>query len=125
IAFPEILEQKREGGTIRAWVAGCSTGEEVYTLAIALLEFLGDRGVDDVPIQIFATDVRGAAIDKARTGLYPESSLRDLGEGQLNKYCKRLETGYQIKKAVRDLCAFVRHDLGSDPPFSRLDLVSC
>ncbi|HSQ63596.1 MAG TPA: CheR family methyltransferase, partial [Polyangiaceae bacterium] len=125
-AFPEILNRKRDGGVIRIWCAGCSTGEEAYSLVIALLEFLGQEKATDVPIRLFGTDISEKAIEQARSGLYSEAVARDVGADRLARYFTKVETGgYRINKSVRDCCAFVKHDLGSDPPFSKLDLVSC
>ena len=120
--FPEILAEKAEGAPIRLWVAGCSTGEEVYSLGIALLEVLGNA---THPVQIFGSDLSEAIIEKARAGIYPDSALRDVSEERRKRYFIKVERGYRINKAVRDLCVFVRHDLARDPPFSKLDLVSC
>jgi two-component system CheB/CheR fusion protein len=105
-------------------VAGCSTGEEVYSIAICLLEFLGDRVIP--PIQIFATDIGEATIGKARSGVYLENQMVDVSPERRNRFFILQEGGsYKICKAVRELCVFARQDLGSDPPFSNLDLVSC
>ncbi len=124
--FPEILQQKRAGGTIRVWCAGCSTGEEAYGLVITLREFLARENALDVPIQVFASDISEKAIAVARTGLYSDASVRDVGAERLARYFTRVDGGgYQIAKAIRECCAFVKHDLASDPPFSKLDLVSC
>jgi len=123
--FPEILKQKRRGGIIRVWCAGCSTGEEAYSLVIALLEFLARENASDVPIQMFASDVSEKAIAEARAGFYPEIAVRDLGADRISRYFIRVDGGYRVSKAVRERCAFVKHDLASDPPFSKLDLVSC
>ena len=76
--FPEILRQKRRDGTIRIWSAGCSTGEETYSLLIALLEFLAQEDASDVPVQVFGTDISEKAIEKARAGFYPDGALRDV-----------------------------------------------
>ena len=105
-------------------MAGCSTGEEVYSLAISLLECLGDSSQAH-PIQIFGSDIGEKAIEKARSGLYSDSALRDVTDERRRRYFAKVETGYRINKMVRDLCIFVRHDLARDPPFSKLDLVSC
>ncbi len=121
--FPEIVKRKPEGAPIRAWVAGCSTGEEVYSLAIALLEFTS--GTSSHPIQIFGSDVSERAIQRARLGIYPDSALSHVSDERRRRYFGKTDAGYRINKAVRDLCVFVRHDLARDPPFSRLDLVSC
>ena len=121
--LPEILKKKSESAPIRAWVAGCSTGEEVYSLAITLLEQLGGSQVH--PIQIFGSDVSETAIEKARAGVFADSVMRDVSDERRRRYFTKVDAGYRINKIVRDLCVFVRHDLGRDPPFSKLDLVSC
>ncbi|HEX7843222.1 MAG TPA: CheR family methyltransferase [Kofleriaceae bacterium] len=123
--FPEILKQKREGGTIRIWSAGCSSGEEAYSLVISLLEFLARENAD-VPIQLFGTDVSGKAIDEARAAVYSETAVRGVGAERLARFFNHVEGGgYRISKPVRERCAFMKHDLARDPPFSKLDLVSC
>ncbi|OYD92506.1 ATPase [Nostoc sp. 'Peltigera membranacea cyanobiont' 210A] len=123
--FPTIIENKPAELPIRIWVAGCSTGEEVYSIAISLLEFLSNK-VTSPPIQIFATDISEIAIDKARTGIYAENQMVEVSPESRRRFFNALEGGgYQISKAVRELCVFARQDLGSDPPFSNLDLISC
>ncbi|UNU27289.1 response regulator [Microcoleus vaginatus HSN003] len=126
LVFPTITQNKSANAPIRIWVAGCSTGEEVYSIAICLLEFLGDRLIPP-PIQIFATDISEAAIGKARSGFYLENQMVDVSPERRTRFFIRAEAGggYRIRKAVRELCIFARQDLGSDPPFSNLDLVSC
>jgi two-component system, chemotaxis family, CheB/CheR fusion protein len=121
--FPEILKTKADGAAIRAWVAGCSTGEEVYSLAISLLEVTG--GSPAHPIQIFGSDVSDRAIDKARAGVFADSAMHDVSDERRRRYFSKTEAGHRVNKSVRDLCVFVRHDLARDPPFSRLDLVTC
>jgi len=124
LVFPTITQNKSANAPIRIWVAGCSTGEEVYSIAICLLEFLGDRVIP--PIQIFATDIGEATIGKARSGVYLENQMVDVSPDRRNRFFILQEGGsYKICKAVRELCVFARQDLGSDPPFSNLDLVSC
>jgi two-component system CheB/CheR fusion protein len=120
--LPAILEGKAAGAPIRIWVAGCSTGEEVYSIGIALLDLLDDSSH---PIQIFGSDLSEAIIAKARAGVYADSALREVSEERRRRYFVKTERGYRINKAVRDLCVFVRHDLARDPPFAKLDLVSC
>ncbi|MCG6136186.1 MAG: ATP-binding protein [Nostoc sp. LLA-1] len=123
--FPTIIQNKSAELPIRIWVAGCSTGEEVYSIAISLLEFLSDK-VTSPPIQIFATDISEIAIDKARSGIYAENQMVEVSPESRRRFFNVLEGGgYQINKAVRELCVFARQDLGSDPPFSNLDLISC
>ncbi|MEP0908854.1 ATP-binding protein [Leptolyngbya subtilissima ST-M1] len=123
--FPTISQNKAADTPIRIWVAGCSTGEEVYSIAICLLEFFSDRATVP-PIQIFATDISEAAIAKARAGVYLESQMGGVSPERLSRFFFPVAAGgYQISSAVRELCVFARHDLGSDPPFSNLDLISC
>lgn len=123
--FPTIIQNKSAELPIRIWVAGCSTGEEVYSLAISLLEFLSDK-ITPPPIQIFATDISEIAIDKARSGIYVENQMIEVSPERRRRFFNAFEGGgYQISKVVRELCVFARQDLGSDPPFSNLDLISC
>ena len=122
--FPKILDSKPPGESIRVWVPGCSTGEETYSIAMVLLECLGDR-VSSVPIQIFGTDISAVSIEKARAGVYSESSLGEVSPERLRRFFVKVEGGFQIVKSLREMCVFARQDLGQDPPFSRLDLISC
>ncbi|MEH2393951.1 MAG: chemotaxis protein CheB [Nostoc sp.] len=122
--FPAIMLSKSTL-PIRIWVAGCSTGEEVYSIAICLLEFLSHK-LTLPPIQIFATDISQMAIDKARSGIYAENQMVEVSSERRRRFFYAIEGNrYQINKAVRSLCVFARQDLGSDPPFSNLDLISC
>jgi two-component system CheB/CheR fusion protein len=122
--FPQILARKPAGQTIRIWVPGCSSGEEAYSIAICLLENLGDRAASN-PIQIFASDISEQAIEIARAGLYPADALHKLSKNRIRRFFDRVNGSFQIKSGVRDLCIFARHDLIRDPPFSRIDLISC
>jgi two-component system CheB/CheR fusion protein len=122
--FPELADKHKNGDSIRVWVAGCSTGEEVYSLAISLLEYLGPLP-DAIPIKILATDLNENALERARAGLYIDNIVVDVSPERLRRYFNRVDSHYQISKSVRDLCVFSRHNLSVDPPFSRLDLVSC
>jgi two-component system CheB/CheR fusion protein len=123
--FPAIMQNKSPELPIRIWVAGCSTGEEVYSIAISLLEFLSDK-VTPQQIQIFATDISEMAIDKARSSIYAENQMVEVSPERRRRFFNAIEGGgYQISKAVRELCVFARQNLGSDPPFSNLDLISC
>ena len=124
LVFPAICQNKAIDAPIRIWVAGCSTGEEVYSIAMCLLEFLGDRP-DKHPVQIFATDISEIAIGKARLGIYSHEALVDISPERLRHFFTQVQDGYQIGKLVRELCVFARQNLTSDPPFSRLDLISC
>jgi two-component system CheB/CheR fusion protein len=122
--FPKILKGRGEEDVIRIWVAGCSTGEEAYSVAMALVEYLGDRATN-TPVQIFASDIDTKAIDKARQGIYPEGIKRDVSPARLQRFFTRVTGGYQVSKAIRDLCLFAVQNVVKDPPFSRMDLVCC
>lgn len=122
--FPNILKVRGSSGSFRIWVPGCSTGEEAYTVAICLLEFLGDQAYTGA-IQIFATDIDEIAIDKARTGIYAESITHDVSPERLRRFFVKVDEGYQIAKHIRDMCIFAKQNVFRDPPFSKLDLISC
>jgi len=123
--FPKLIEGRREEQPIRAWVSGCATGEEAYSLAISLLDYLQDHHQQETRIQIFATDVSETAIEHARAGLYPASIESDVPPEILRRYFSKVDGSYRVSKMVRDLCVFARQDLTKDPPFSRLDLILC
>ncbi|PHJ56925.1 ATPase [Nostoc linckia z18] len=122
--FPIITKDRTPESPLRIWVAGCSTGEEAYSIAICLLEYLTTQAIN-LPVQIFATDVNELAIDKARNGVYKLSQLADISPERLQRFFVPVENGYQISKVVRELCVFARQNLIGDPPFSRLDLITC
>lgn len=124
LVFPAILKDRSPGNPIRIWVAGCSTGEEAYSIAISLLEFLADQH-PRVPIQIYATDISETAIEQARSGIYTASQVANVSAQRLYRFFAQVEGNYQISKAVREVCVFAKQNLISDPPFSRLDLISC
>ncbi|ALK34169.1 chemotaxis protein CheB [Burkholderia plantarii] len=122
--FPRILADREPQAPIRIWVAGCSTGEEVYSIAISLVEYLGERA-GDVPIQIFGTDISIDALEIARAGRYIENIARHVSVERLQRFFVREEAFYRVDKPIRDLCTFARHNVFTDPPFSRIDLLSC
>ncbi|HEU5413450.1 MAG TPA: chemotaxis protein CheB [Candidatus Angelobacter sp.] len=122
--YPAIVEDKSNKGTIKMWSAGCSTGEEAYSLAITLLESLGNRAAS-FQVQIFGTDVNEKAIQQARAAIYPENITEAVSPERLRRFFTKVEGGYRVNKMVRDMCIFVRHNLISDPPFSQMNLVSC
>jgi two-component system, chemotaxis family, CheB/CheR fusion protein len=121
--FPRLIARAADR-PIRAWVCGCATGEEAYSLAIALLECLQSKPSAG-RVQIFATDVSDTAVEKARAGVYPAGIAADVGPDRLRRFFTRSDGHYRVGKQVRDLCVFARQDLTKDPPFSRLDLVMC
>src|SRR5882724_7337725 len=122
--YPSILKHRSPEEPIRVWVPGCSTGEETYSQAIALLEFLGNRSAD-IPIQLFGTDLGQGGIEKARAGIYPDSIAADVSPERLRRFFLKVEGGYRINKTIRDMCVFARQNLLQDPPFSRIDVISC
>jgi two-component system, chemotaxis family, CheB/CheR fusion protein len=122
--FTDLLENRAPEEQIRIWVAGCSTGEEVYSTAICLLERLSSQEVEP-PIKIFGTDASARAIQSARLGVYPASITNIVSVDRLRRFFVKVDKGYQISKRIRDLCVFARQNLCTDAPFSRLDLVSC
>jgi two-component system CheB/CheR fusion protein len=122
--FPALVADRPAGQPIRVWVAGCATGEEVYSLTMCLLEYLDGRP-DGVGVKVLATDLNEAALEKARAGIYLDNIEIDVSPERLRRFFVRSEGHYQISKSVRDVCVFSRHNLAADPPFSRLDLVSC
>lgn len=124
VIFPRLAEDHLPNTHLRIWVPGCASGEEVYSIAICLLECLGDRGAN-TPIQLFGTDVSEAALAQARSGRYPATIATEVSEDRLERFFVKVDGKYQIAKPVRELCVFARHDVGSDPPFSQLHMISC
>lgn len=124
VVYPKILTDRSAQDAVRVWVPGCSTGEETYSHAISLVEVLSELRLE-VPIQIFGTDLSESAIQRARAGFYKESIASDVSEIRLRRFFQKVPTGYQISKSIRDMCVFARQNVFSDPPFSRMDLISC
>ena len=122
--FPRLVGTTPREAPIRVWVPGCSTGEEAYSVVIALLEFLKSRGLN-TRVLLFGTDISVPAIQKARSGIYPEAALANVSPERLQSFFTKAEGGYQVSKSVRDMCLFARQDLSKDPPFSKLDLICC
>src|SRR5579872_5527238 len=122
--YPKILGGRSPSEPVRVWVPGCSTGEESYSHAIFLVETLSELRIE-VPIQIFGTDLSENAIQKARSGIYKESITKEVSEIRLRRFFHKVSGGYQISKAIRDMCVFARQNVFDDPPFSRMDLISC
>jgi two-component system CheB/CheR fusion protein len=128
VVFPTLLQNGAESAspraTVRIWVAGCSTGEEVYSLAITLLEFF--EGHPDAPhISIYGTDINEKSLKTARAGFYAERSVSGVSPQRLERFFTPAPGGYKIAKAVRELCVFADHDVTRDPPYSRIDLITC
>jgi two-component system CheB/CheR fusion protein len=123
--FPELIRQKIEKNEpLRIWVTGCASGEEAYTMAICLLECLGEQA-GLIKVQIFATDISETALSKARSGLYRHNEVNGLSPARIDQFFTKLDGHYQVSKQLRDMCIFAFHNVLKDPPFSKLDLVSC
>lgn len=122
--LPVILADKPDGYTFRVWAPGCSTGEEAYSLAIVLHECLEMNR--PITVQIFGTDLDARAIERARTGLYPASIAADISPQRLARYFTPEEGGhYRVRKHIREMLIFAPQNVVNDPPFTRLDLLSC
>lgn len=121
---PQICADRRSSETVRVWSVGCATGEEAYSLAMVLLEVAG-RQPEAPQVQVFASDLHAHSLRRAREGFYPLTIAGDVRPDRLQRFFVREEDGYRITKQVREVVVFAPHDLLSDPPFSKLDLVSC
>ncbi|HZK13693.1 MAG TPA: CheR family methyltransferase, partial [Desulfobaccales bacterium] len=124
LVFPAITRDRSPDDPIRIWVPGCASGEEAYSIAISLLEILGDMSAN-FPVQVFATDVDDRVISQARAGFYMEAALADVSPERLRRFFVKGSGGYQVSKTIREMCVFARQNLIKDPPFSHLDLISC
>ena len=128
--FPKLFQDRKPGGdAVRVWVPGCSTGEEAYSMAMALMEYIWfDRlggPLASTAIQIFATDVSDEVLDRARGGIYSEVVMADVSASRLKRFFQKHNGGYQVNKSIREVCVFARQNVAKDPPFSNLDLISC
>jgi two-component system, chemotaxis family, CheB/CheR fusion protein len=122
--FPKLLTGRTRQEPVRIWTLGCSTGEEAYSVAMVFMECAEAVG-SDVPMQLFATDLNSACVGKARAGVYSTSIDQSVSPARLERFFVKDEAGYRICKEVRERCIFSRHNALSDPPFSRIDLISC
>lgn len=123
LAFPQLV-QNTVNNNLRIWIAGCSTGEEAYSLAIALHEYLAEKN-SDIKVQIFASDISEKCIAKARTAIYSAQDVQQVSPTRLHNYFTKRDGHYHINKVIRDMCIFAVHNFIKDPPFARIDLVSC
>jgi PAS domain S-box-containing protein len=122
--FPRLLKNHKGGEALRFWVVGCSTGQEAYSLAMAYTEFAEKSGVS-VPLQIFASDVNPASLDQARAGRYPVSVVDHISSARLRQFFFEDEGCYRVAKPIRDMVVFAHQNMLLDPPFTRVDLISC
>jgi two-component system CheB/CheR fusion protein len=122
--LPAVVKGRHPSAPLRIWVPGCSSGEEVYSIGILLVEAMGGAQPAG-PVQIFGTDIDERSIEKARTGIYPDSIAEDVSPERLRRFFVESDHGYQVSKAIRDMCVFARQNLIKDPPFSKMDIISC
>ncbi|MBC7641294.1 MAG: response regulator [Flavobacterium sp.] len=122
--FPKLLKSKTGNETLRIWVAACATGEEVYSMAMSLLE-IQQANNTDIPVQIFASDLSVDAIALARNGEYSINQLKNVSPKRLQQFFLKSKDKYRITKQLRDMCIFAQHNILNDPPFSRMDFISC
>ena len=122
--FPKLLKRKKEGESLRIWVPACATGEEAYSIAMMLLE-INEIQITNTPVQIFATDLSEHAIGKARVGVYTKQELETVSPQRLQRFFTKVNGGFRVNKALRDMIVFALHNVLRDPPFSRLDFISC
>jgi two-component system CheB/CheR fusion protein len=122
--FPRMLKAHANDSPLRVWVCGCATGEEAYSLAISLVEYF-EQNRSHRLVQIFATDISDASIEKARAGIYPENIQQDVSPERLRRFFTKVNGNFQVHKSIRDMCIFARQNVVVDPPFSNLDLVTC
>ena len=122
--IPELFRDKGDAGHVRIWIPGCASGEEAYTFAILLTEYAG-KLKKKPRMQVFATDLDLDALEVARKATYPADISEDISPARLKRYFKKAGNAYELIDSVRELCVFSPHSLIKDPPFSRLDLISC
>lgn len=124
LAIDELAKKMTHDNQIRVWVAGCSSGEEAYSIAISFAEYARENNIP-LNIKILATDVHQRSLGAAAEGIYPKSSLKGLGDDQIARYFEKSIDYYQVNQRIRRLVVFSKHNLLRDPPFTRIDLVSC
>lgn len=122
--LPKLFKQRPREEPLRVWVLGCSTGEEAYSLAMLFAE-AEDVGGRRQPVQVFASDLNESGIEKARAGVYSKSIVQDVSPDRLRRFFTEMDGSFRINKSIRDMCVFARQNVLSDPPFSRIDLISC
>ncbi|KUL22030.1 chemotaxis protein CheB [Chlorobium limicola] len=126
LVIPSILASRPSGGVLRAWVAGCSTGEEAYSLAIVFREVIAElKPAGNFKLQIFASDLDKDAIEKARSGIYPSTISDDVSSERIKRFFEKDDRGYRITREIRETIVFALHNVIMDPPFTKLDILVC
>ena len=124
--LPTLLENQKEGSVLRAWVAGCSTGEEAYSLAMIFKEALEKTNLHaGISLQIFATDLDNEAIESARKGIFPENITADISPKRLSRFFVKTDEGYRINTEIREMVVFAKHNVILHPPFTKIDILTC
>jgi two-component system CheB/CheR fusion protein len=122
--FPNLIKDKDDINPLRIWIAGCSTGEEPYSMAISLSEYLGEKTAD-YKIQIFATDISEKSVSKARGGIYTKRDMAGLSADRIERYFTKVNGSFHVNKSIRDMCVFACHNFLKDPPFAKMSFISC
>src|ERR1041385_6126389 len=122
--FPALLKSKKPGESFRVWVPACSTGEEAYSIGMLLLDLMGNK-YKNMVVQTFATDLSEKVIARARIGEYSAKEVESIPANYLNRFFTKTDNTYTIGKSLRDICVFAPHNILHDPPFSRVDFISC
>jgi two-component system CheB/CheR fusion protein len=131
--FPSLFQARQlDDNPIRIWIPGCSTGEEVYSIAMVLLEYMWERArriplpfMNPKAVQIFATDISDSALERGRSGRYAQAAVVGVSPNRLERFFVKVDGGYEINKTLREMCIFAKQNVAKDPPFSNLDLISC
>lgn len=122
--IPQIIGQKAKGEVLKIWVAGCATGEEAYSIAILVKEYLIKAG-RNIDVKIFATDINRVALDQASKGVFTDKIVQSVSEERLEKFFEKTEESYRVKPELRKMMIFAHHDLTKNPPYCNIDLISC
>ena len=123
--LPQVIKQAEDkDDAVRIWVAGCATGEEAYSIAICLHELMGEKAFTE-KVKIFATDLSDAVIASSRKAVYSKEQVTGVSETRLKQYFQEVEQGYEVMGPIRDACVFASHNMLTDPPFAKLNLISC
>ncbi|MGR9108184.1 MAG: chemotaxis protein CheB [Gammaproteobacteria bacterium] len=122
--IPAIFHERPRTKSVRVWVPGCSTGEEAYSIAMLIRDYMANNRLD-YNVQVFATDLDGEAIDSARQGIYPDSIAMDVPPNYLKRYFSHTDSSLQVEQSLREMMVFATQSITKDPPFSKLDLLSC
>ena len=122
--LPALYRDRKMKDALRIWIPGCATGEEAISIAIVILEYLGEKAIT-TPVQIFATDLNDKTVERARAGVYHKTTLQNVSAERLKKFFVKIDSHYQVAKGIREMIIYAPHNLLKDPPFSRMDIISC